>query len=298
MSIKKWIEKNCNDLTGKRVVIAGVTGGIGIQIATILSDLNANLVFLGRNKTKLENLKNKLLLLHSNIQIDIIDIDLSDFESVNMCITELNKYDKIDVLIHNAGIYNVPITQTNFGYNNVFSVNFLAPYYLTKQLLPILEKSSDPKVVVVGSIAHNYSHIDNNDIDFSTYKKASKIYGNSKRHLMFSMYELFKEEKRIKLSIVHPGITSTNMTNHYPKLIYAIIKYPMKVLFMKPKKASLSIVKGVFDSTNYHYWIGPKLSNIWGYPKKRRLRTCSEDESRKIFITAEKIYLSLLGRQN
>ena len=298
MSIKKWIKKNCNDLTGKRVVIAGVTGGIGIQIATILSDLNANLVFLGRNKTKLENLKNKLLLLHSNIQIDIIDIDLSDFESVNMCITELNKYDKIDVLIHNAGIYNVPITQTNFGYNNVFSVNFLAPYYLTKQLLPILEKSSDPKVVVVGSIAHNYSHIDNNDIDFSRYKKASKIYGNSKRYLMFSMYELFKEEKRIKLSIVHPGITSTNMTNHYPKLIYAIIKYPMKVLFMKPKKASLSIVKGVFDSTNYHYWIGPKLSNIWGYPKKRRLRTCSEDESRKIFITAEKIYLSLLGRQN
>lgn len=87
----------------------------------------------------------------------------------------------------------------------MFSVNFLAPYYITKQILPLLEKSDMAKVVIVGSIAHNYSHIDVNDIDFSTRKKPSKIYGNSKRFLMFSMYELFKNKDKVKLSVTHPA---------------------------------------------------------------------------------------------
>ncbi len=290
MSIKKWLTKNCTDLTGKRIVITGSTGGIGVNIVTILSDLNANLVLLGRDICKIQNLKNKLLLKHPNIEIEVIDVDLSNFKSVKTCINKLVEYDKIDAIIHNAGIYNVPIQSTDFGFNNVFSVNFLAPYYITKQILPLLEKSDMAKVVIVGSIAHNYSHIDVNDIDFSTRKKPSKIYGNSKRFLMFSMYELFKNKDKVKLSVTHPGITSTNMTNHYPKFVYALIKYPMKVIFIPPRKASLSIIKGVFDNTNYHYWIGPKLLNIWGYPKTRKLKTCSIDESKKIFDIAENIY--------
>ena len=293
MNVKKWIEKNCNDLTDKRIIITGATGGIGVNIVSILSDLNANLVFLGRDDDKLYNLKNEISTRHSNIQIDIIHVDLSDFESVKACLKELYKYDKIDAIIHNAGIYNVPIAKTNFGYNNVFSVNFLAPYYITKQLLPLLENSNMAKVVIVGSIAHNYSLIDVNDIDFSTRKKPSKIYGNSKRFLMFSMYELFKNNDRVKLAITHPGITSTNMTNHYPKFIYAIIKYPMKVIFMKPIKASLSIIKGVFTDTKYHYWIGPKTFNVWGCPKLQKLKTCNENESKQIFDIAENIYKDL-----
>ena len=290
MSIKKWLTKNCTDLTGKRIVITGSTGGIGVNIVTILSDLNANLVLLGRDICKIQNLKNKLLLKHPNIEIEVIDVDLSNFKSVKTCINKLVEYDKIDAIIHNAGIYNVPIQSTDFGFNNVFSVNFLAPYYITKQILPLLEKSDMAKVVIVGSIAHNYSHIDVNDIDFSTRKKPSKIYGNSKRFLMFSMYELFKNKDKVKLSVTHPGITSTNMTNHYPKFVYALIKYPMKVIFIPPRKASLSIIKGVFDNTNYHYWIGPNLLNIWGYPKTRKLKTCSIEESKKIFDIAENIY--------
>lgn len=57
MSIKKWLTKNCTDLTGKRIVITGSTGGIGVNIVTILSDLNANLVLLGRDICKIQNLK-------------------------------------------------------------------------------------------------------------------------------------------------------------------------------------------------------------------------------------------------
>jgi hypothetical protein len=105
---------------------------------------------------------------------------------------------------------------------------------------------------------------------------------------MFSLYNLFKNSTL--LSIAHPGITFTNITNHYPKLIFALIKYPMKIIFMKPKIAALNIIKGIFDYTDNNEWIGPEYFNIWGKPRKNKLKTCSETESMGIFKTAEEIY--------
>ena len=110
---------------------------------------------------------------------------------------------------------------------------------------------------------------------------------------MFSLYELFKNETEVTLSIAHPGITFTNITAHYPKLIFAVIKHPMKIIFMKPKKAALSILKGVFTPTLYHTWIGPRIFNIWGLPKLQKLNTVSEAESQKIGQIANEIYNEL-----
>ena len=109
---------------------------------------------------------------------------------------------------------------------------------------------------------------------------------------MFSLYELMKSEKG-NLSVVHPGITFTNITAHYPPLIFAIIKHPMKLIFMKPKKAALSILKGLFDHTEGYSWIGPKLFNIWGYPSKKPLKTAKKAEIDRIYQTAEGIYNKL-----
>ena len=63
---------------------------------------------------------------------------------------------------------------------------------------------------------------------------------------------------------------------------------------MKPKKAALSMLYGCFEDTDYHYWIGPKLFNVWGYPKKKRLSTCKHAESEKICKIATEIYNKLI----
>ena len=67
----------------------------------------------------------------------------------------------------------------------------------------------------------------------------------------------------------------------------------MKIIFMKPKKACLSIIQGLFEHCEYHTWTGPKFFNIWGIPKKKKLYTCSVSESKKIYEIAEKIYCNL-----
>ena len=161
--------------------------------------------------------------------------------------------------------------------------------------MPALRKKQG-RVVVVGSIAHNYSKINEADVDFRGMKKASKVYGNAKRFLMFSLYELFKNETEATLAVTHPGITFTNITAHYPKLIFALIKHPMKVIFMSAEKAALSIVKGLFDKTEYHTWYGPRVFDVWGLPSKKRLVTCSENESLRIGDIAEKVYFDVKGK--
>jgi hypothetical protein len=150
------------------------------------------------------------------------------------------------------------------------------------------------RVVAVGSIAHNYSKTDLENIDFRFIKAASKAYGNAKRYLMLSFYRLFENEKGVMLSVTHPGITFTNITAHYPKVIFALIKHPMKIIFMKPKKAALCLLKGVFGKTEFGTWYGPKIFNVWGLPNKKRLKTFKLEEAEAVFNTAENCYAKVL----
>lgn len=285
--MKKWLQQNTESLKGKTIAVTGTTGGIGKELCRYLALLGADIILCDRNKAKSEDFRDELVR-EFGVSVKCITVDLEDIASVKTS-TEQLVNEEVDVFIHNAGAYSIPRRICETGLDNVFQINFASPYYIIRELVPHLSEVGG-RVVVVGSIAHNYSKTDPNDIDFHTRKAASKVYGNAKRYLMFSLYELFKNEKKATLAVTHPGITFTNITAHYPKLIFAVIKHPMKVIFMKPNKASLSVLCGVFRKTNYHEWIGPRLFDIWGLPKIRRLRTCSEEESRRIAENAEHIY--------
>lgn len=286
----KWTGENTESLVGKTIAVTGTTGGIGRELCGYLAKLRANIILCDRNKCRSEALCNELIVRYG-IKACCINVDLEDIDSVKSA-TEKIKQEKIDVFIHNAGAYSIPRRICKTGLDNVFQINFVSPYYMIKELLPQL-RTAGGRVVVVGSIAHNYSKSDSADIDFHTRKASSKAYGNAKRYLMFSLYELFKNEQNVSLAVTHPGITFTNITAHYPKIIFAVIKHPMKIIFMKPKKAALSVLKGVFKQTSYHEWIGPRLFDIWGLPKKKKLYTCKQRESEQIFACAEQIYMNI-----
>ncbi len=293
MNIDKWLIKNTSSLKGKTVAVTGSTGGLGKELCAYLAYLGASLILVDRNESRSRSHANELEKKYG-VSVATVNCDLESTSSVISATEELIK-SKPDIFIHNAGAYSIPRKLCESGYGNVFQINFLSPYYMIKALLPAL-KEKGGRVIAVGSIAHNYSKTDKDDIDFSSRKASSKVYGNAKRFLMFSLYSLFEKENGVLLSVVHPGITFTNITAHYPKVIFAIIKHPMKIIFMKPKKAALSLLKGVFLATEKNTWIGPRLFNIWGYPSKKRLSTCSESEAEFIFGTAEQACLKMSAR--
>lgn len=290
MNIKKWLNENTHNLKGTTIAITGSTGGIANYVVSVLASLDANFVFINRNKKKTEKQINELISLYPNIKIEYVPCDLSNFESVRSA-TNILKQKHIDILYLCAGAYNIPRHKTSLGYDNVFQINFISQYYLAKKLLNNI-KSVNGKIVAVSSIAHNYSKIDENDIDFSTCKKHSKVYGNAKRFLTFSLMELCKNEN-INLSIVHPGLTLTEMTNHYPKAINWLVKLMIGAFCPNIKKASRSLIKGIFETTNHHEWIGPPILQVYGKPKKIKLKSCSIEESKQIFERTEDIYTKL-----
>ena len=284
----KWLKRYEYGLQGKTVVLFGATGGIGQELCRYILELGGTLITVDRNKEKAAAFTATLRKDLPQGKIENLFADLADTESVKKVAEQLQEME-IDILVHNAGAYSVPGFTTSLGLDNVFQINFAAPYYLTCQLLPVLKKRQG-RVVAVGSIAHTYSKTDPHDTDFSTRKQASLVYGNAKRYLMYAFLELSKEHPEVAFSVTHPGITFTNITAHYPKLIFAVIKYPMKVIFMPPRQAALNILWGMFETTEPYSWIGPGLFNVWGRPSKKPLKTATAEEIRRIYTKAQEIY--------
>ncbi len=289
MTTKSYFEKNIKNLSGKAIAISGATGGLGSSICRILAENGANVILIDRNREKQEALITSLKQNYPSITVDGLLADMEDINSVKRLADALSER-PFHALILNAGAYSIPRRKASTGYDNVFTINFISPYYLVKALLPHIKKNNG-RIIAVGSIAHNYSKIDENDIDFSCRTKPSLVYGNSKRYLMYSLSCLANEGEPIIIS--HPGISFTGITAHYPKLIFAVIKYPMKLIFMKPTRACLSIVQGLFTTPKPFCWLGPRYFSIWGLPKISKLSSANEHEINFISDSAEKIYNDL-----
>lgn len=291
MNTEAWLKKHTHDLTGVTVAVTGPTGGLGTALCRHLAALNASLVLLDRDPARSASLRRQLQAQFPHVALRRILLDLSDMASVRAACEQLKSL-PIDLLIHNAGAYSIPRHTCDTGLDNVFQINCAAPYYMTKELLPLLRQRRG-RVIAVGSIAHTYAEADPDDIDFASRPQARLAYGNAKRRLMASLQELFRSETDATLTIVHPGITFTNITAHYPPLLFALIKHPMKLIFMKPSKASLCLLAGVFCAGSYGTWIGPRFFNVWGLPKQQPLHTVSAEESCRIAAEAEQIYRRL-----
>lgn len=283
----RWFARHTHSLMGKRVAVCGATGGIGVELCRHLARLGAELWLCNRSEVKTQALIAALRVDYPDLVARFVPLDLEDAASVDAA-AEILAQTPPHVLIHNAGAYAIPRYTTAQGVDNVFQINCLSPYVLTERLLASMAEV-DGRVVVVGSIAHNYSKIDPADPDFVTRTAASKVYGNAKRHLMLALYERFEGVKGVALSVVHPGITFTNITAHYPKWLFCIIKHPMKVIFMPPRRAALSVLRGVFEATAYGEWIGPWLFDVWGMPRKRKLRTFTRDEAKTAYGAVERL---------
>lgn len=271
----------------KIVAITGSTGGLGTAMVEDLAKQGYDLLLLNRSEEKTIKQINALKEINHNININYYLVNLATFSEVKK-LAEFLKETHFDYLILNAAIYNCQVKMLETGYNNVFSVNYITNYFLLKELKT---KSDFTKIIVVGSIAYNMAKLIEEDVDYSHHTKINKIYGNSKRFLMFSTYKEFENDNRIV--IAHPGITYTNITSHYPKWINWFICFGIKVVFPSPKKAANIITSGITLDTKYLEWLSPKVFNIWGKVKIKRIKNVCEEEITEIHNLADNIYEKL-----
>ena len=136
----------------KIILITGSTDGIGLATAERLVSLGHHVLLHGRNPAKLETVEKSLSGLPGDGRVESFVADLSrmnDVEALANAVAE--RHDKLDVLINNAGIFRTPDPVAENGLDLRFAVNTIAPYLLTRRLLPLLDASS--RVVNLSSAA-------------------------------------------------------------------------------------------------------------------------------------------------
>lgn len=209
------------DLTGKRVVITGCSGGIGLETARTMAQVGANIVMANRDSEKSQTALAQLIEEFPESEIATMSLDLSSLASVRAFTDEYMKtYDDLHILINNAGIMACPQSQTQDGFETQFGTNHIGHFLLTCRLVPVLTASAPARVVNLSSGGHRRGILDVADPNYENrpYDKWES-YGQSKTaNILFSL-ELNKrlESAGIKSYSVHPGMIMTDLGRHLTK---------------------------------------------------------------------------------
>eukprot|EP00980_Cylindrotheca_fusiformis_P001077 scaffold302_cov106-Cylindrotheca_fusiformis.AAC.2 len=230
------------DLTGRIAIVTGATSGIGIDTARVLALRGAHVYLAARNEQKLKDTKDQLVqqvqqgLVNSGktqlrVQIDTLVCDLNDLESVRSCASAfLKKHDTLNILINNAGIMALPKrSETKQGLESQVGVCHVAHFYLTKLLLPALQraKGGDGRVVCLSSTGHRSHEFDkcleSEQLDTDPYE-GWKAYGNAKvANILHAKALANKEGNKVKAYSVMPGGIMTSLQVHVAWWVW--IKY-------------------------------------------------------------------------
>ena len=153
-----------------------------------------------------------------------MNLDLGDFESVKAFSQKIiNTYDKVDILLNNAGLSGAPLRTTQKqGFENTVGVNHLGHFLLTQNLLPLLKKSEDGRIVNVASAAYAFNQIDINDIQQEQSYQPYKAYSNSKLMQIFTTQKLAQKLEldgftNLKVVSLHPGTLRTEFFRDFFK---------------------------------------------------------------------------------
>ncbi|MFB6098526.1 MAG: SDR family oxidoreductase, partial [Salinibacter sp.] len=212
------------DMSGTVCVVTGANSGIGKATATELARLGARVVMVCRDEGRGREAQAEIRAAAETAQPrreDAVDLRIADL-AVQEEVYHLGEilraeYDRLDVLVNNAGVFLETRQETVDGIEATFAVNHLAPFLLTHLVLPRIRETAgragEARIVTVSSEAHRGSSIDFDDINAEESYGALQAYGQSKLANILFTHELARRVRGegILVNTVHPGVVNTNL---------------------------------------------------------------------------------------
>lgn len=205
------------DLSGRTAFITGGYSGLGQETARAMAAKGAHVIISGRDATKLSAAADAIAE-ETGAKVDTLVADLASLDSVRKAADEANeRFEKIDLLINNAGVMACDEAKTADGFEMQFGTNHIGHFLLTNLLMPLVEKGERPRIVNLSSRGHHIAPVDFDDPNFENrpYEKWQS-YGQSKTaNVLFAVgLEERLADRGIHAFALHPGGIHTNLGRH------------------------------------------------------------------------------------
>lgn len=296
-----WSANDIPDLSGKTVVVTGGNSGIGYEAAVQFAAKGANTILACRDPKKASAAAEAILESHPDAGVGTMELDLASLASVESFAEAFRGgNDRLDILANNAGVMALPRRTTSDGFEMQLGTNHFGHFALTGQLLDLLLKTPDARVVTVSSTFHKPGKINFDDLDGERSYFKWTAYAQSKLANLLFAYELQRRSEANRASLVsvgcHPGYASTNLQLAGPKMQGSSVSesawgWINNIFAQSAEMGALPTLRAATDpDVAGGDYIGPsQMGEMWGPPIKVKSTSRSHDEevAKKLWAISE-----------
>jgi NAD(P)-dependent dehydrogenase (short-subunit alcohol dehydrogenase family) len=255
-----------HDMNGKICLVTGANSGLGRAIATGLARYGATVVMACRNQKRGEAARRYITKISGSTDVHLLIADLSRRQDiVALSETFKRQFDRLDVLVNNAGVLTRTRHLTEEGFEAQFFVNHLAYFLLTNLLVDTLAASAPSRIINVASTAHSRGVLDFDDLQAEKRYDGWQQYANTKLANVMFTYELARrlEGTGVTANCLHPGVIHTNLLRNYSRLLDWLF-HRLRGFFRQPEEGA---------ETALYLAVSPDVAGVTG-KYFRDSRTC------------------------
>jgi len=279
---------SAKSMLNKICLVTGATSGIGKETSKALALKGAHVIVVGRNVKKCIATVSDIKLYAGSDLVDYIHADLSDLKQVRDLAKVLKQnYQRLDVLVNNAGAYFKSRHQSVNGYEMNLALNYLSPFLLVSLLVDMLKESDQGRIINVSSNAHFKSKIDFDDLQCRNSFVGFEPYAKSKLAILLFTYELARRLKNTNVTVnaLHPGLVATNFGKNNGWFRF----YLRRLL----KRSEISAAEGA--RTSIYLATAPDVSDVTGgyfineQQVKSSVDSYDQDIAKRLWEVGEKL---------
>lgn len=277
-----WTEQDVPKQDGRIAIVTGANSGIGFETARVLAARGATVIMACRNPQRGQAAVKLLKDAHPDYLVEFIPLDLSSLESIQaFASTFKSLYNRLDLLVNNAGVMVPPYSKTKEGFELQFGTNHLGHFALTGLLIELMENTENSRIVNVSSMAHKAGKLNFSDLNWESRSyKPWQAYGDSKIANLYFTFELQRRLQEngheIKVTAAHPGWTETGLQRNA-----GVTRFLNKFFAQKPQAGAWpTLMAAVDESATGGEYYGPSgFMEMNGNPKKVSTNKLAQDKA-------------------